>query len=818
MSIKGVLGVCFAFCFFLGNAYGQRREGYSPYRLMGQFEENTPIQITEKGFITIENYEVNALLQEFDLQKIVPFAKAALKGQMGSVSYNHPFVFHFSQEIPVMELTERLMQTGIFKFVEPDFIGKGDGICEVAPNDSYYKSRQWGLNNTGNFDTKSVEDADIDMNHAWEITTGDTSVIVAILDSGIDPDHPEFKGRLWNNSLETAKDSIDDDGNGYRDDLIGWDFANHDNAPIDDNGHGMNVTGIIGATGNNSYGYAGVDWNCKLMTCKVLESDGYGFYSWWASAIYYAVDNGADVINMSLGGSDPSSAMETAIAYAHKKNVPIVVSMGNGNSKVTKYPAGYTLTIAVGATDTDNKRVSPFFWGGGSSYGEHIDLCAPGNYIYGPALNGKLSSYYGGTSQSAPLVTGVVSLLKGLAPNISIDSIETLLQFGAKDQVGRTTEDTRGWDIFHGHGVLNAYKTLLLTQAKTISACDHHTLAGKYFDSSAVIFDTISGGPSCSSLVATFINIKYSPERQHQISACDSFEWIDGKVYKSSVDQVKHLIPNSIGCDSVHLLSLDLNQSSASVYRTSACEPYTWIDGNTYTRDETSATYVIPNHKGCDSTIRLRLNMGRHSSSAQLIDACEPYTWIDGKTYANSGTFLASVVLDHEGCDSTVWLHLKLHEFDNGLIEKDQKLRAIATNATYQWLDCDAEKAPILGENAQEFSPTKIGNYAVAIEKDGCTDTSDCYYIISANLEKKTQPTFEIYPNPFTDHFKITARKSESIISVTLMNNLGETLGKKTYPPTTDMVYDLHEIPSGIYYVRLEIEDQSATTYKLVKK
>ena len=805
-----VLFVC------IGTVRGQQSENYSKHRLIGQFLENTRVQVTEKGLLTIENHELNALLLAFDLQKIDPCAKKALQGHSGSFVYNHPFILHFKKTIPVKELAADLMGMGIFKFVEPDFVGKADGICEIAPTDTYYKSRQWGLNNTGTFNAKSVENADIDMNHAWRITTGDSTVVVAILDSGIDPDHPEFKGRIWKNDSETGQNTVDDDNNGFTDDIIGWDFAYFDNDPSDDNGHGLNVTGIIGATGNNLYGYAGVDWNCKLMTCKVLKSDGFGYYSWWASAIYYAVDNGADVINMSLGGNNPSSAMETAIAYAYKKNVPIIASMGNGDSKVTRYPAGYTLTIAVGATETDNERVSPFFWGGGSSYGEHIDLCAPGNYIYGLGLNGRLNSYWGGTSQAAPLVAGVVALIKGLSPNISIDSIETLLRYGAKDQVGRSTEDTEGWDIYHGHGVLNAYKTLLLTRAKVISACDQYTLKGTLYDSSAAIFDTING-PSCSALTATFIDIKYSPKREHQISACDSFEWIDGKVYRSSVDQAEYFIANSKGCDSAHLLTLNLQYSSSAVQQVNSCEPYTWIDGKTYTRDETSATYVVPNHVGCDSIIRLNLNMGRNSSSIQQVDACKSYTWIDGKTYSSSGTFLASVVLDHDGCDSTVWLHLKLHELDKGVTVGENKLTAVTGNATYQWLDCDAEKAPIPGENSQEFSPAESGNFAVVLKKDGCHDTSACYSITVSGIAEADQGRFEVYPNPATNALYLKGHSTQAG-TIQFIDFTGRVLyEEKVAPFDGKMLFDVADLPRGLTLVSFIKGDQRYTKKILIE-
>ena len=151
------------------------------------------------------------------------------------------------------------------------------------------------------------------MDLAWNIETGSSEIVVAVLDSGIKLDHPEFLGRVWNN---------DNQENGY-------DFANNDNDPTDDHGHGTNVAGIIGAISNNSTGYAGVDWNCKIMPLKVINDENWGYYSWWIDAIYYAVNNGANIINMSLGGSSYSQAMEDAVNFAVNNNVQVFVSMMN---------------------------------------------------------------------------------------------------------------------------------------------------------------------------------------------------------------------------------------------------------------------------------------------------------------------------------------------------------------------------------------------------------------------------------------------------------------------------------------------------------
>lgn len=233
----------------------------------------------------------------------------------GNKKKGDTYILKFKTDQDINQLIELYQNSNLFEYVEPNYIGTGggqQGLLKTILTDTYF-SRQYGLYNDGTFTlSAAVNDADIDMDLGWDIEQGDKSIIVAVLDAGAKLDHPEFSGRLLGNSNETL-DGTDTDNNGYIDDIEGWDFANNDNDPTDDHGHGTNVSGIIGANANNSLGYSGVDWNCKLMICKILDQNNSGQYSWWTDAIYYAVDNGAKVINMSVGGSGFSNTMQTAI-------------------------------------------------------------------------------------------------------------------------------------------------------------------------------------------------------------------------------------------------------------------------------------------------------------------------------------------------------------------------------------------------------------------------------------------------------------------------------------------------------------------------
>ena len=380
----------------------------------------------------------------------------------GNKKMEDTYVINLESDKQIEELIELYRLTDLFEYVEQNFVGHGHGYSQTTPNDTFF-NRQWSHYNDGTFSlSNSTVDADIDSELAWDITQGNSNLIIAILDSGLKLDHPEFAGRIWTNPSE-VQDGSDTDSNGFIDDINGgWDFVNNDNNPTDDHGHGTNVAGIAVASGNNSNGYAGVNWNSKIMVCKILDDNNSGLYSWWADAIYYAVDNGASVINLSAGGNGSSTLLENVINYAYNNNVVIVVSTGNQNS-VIQYPARYTNAFAVGSTDSDDTRSAPFFWSStsGSNFGPELDFVAPGNYIYGLSYssNTNFNTYWGGTSQAAPHVAGLVSLLLSVDSNLTVDQIRTILEESSEDQVG-DSDDTIGWDQYYGHGRINAYNAL----------------------------------------------------------------------------------------------------------------------------------------------------------------------------------------------------------------------------------------------------------------------------------------------------------------------------------------------------------------------
>jgi len=269
-------------------------------------------------------------------------------------------------------------------------------------------------------------DADIDAPEAWDVTTGNSNVVVAVIDTGVDYAHADLAANMWKNPNEIAGNNIDDDGNGYIDDIYGIDAVNGDGDPYDDNSHGTHIAGTIGAVGNNGIGVAGVNWNVKIMACKFLDANGSGFTSDAIECIEYILNHKTNGINVkvtnnSWGGGAYSQALYDAIQAMENEDILFIAAAGNNsvNADVTPhYPSSYNLNniISVAATNS-NDALSGF-----SNYGvASVDLAAPGSNIYSTIL-GKAYAYKSGTSMATSHVTGAAALVweQNLSANYSV--------------------------------------------------------------------------------------------------------------------------------------------------------------------------------------------------------------------------------------------------------------------------------------------------------------------------------------------------------------------------------------------------------------
>ena len=359
--------------------------------------------------------------------------------------YQLTFPIGFSSE----QLQQKLMKYACIEAVELNRLNR---FCsDISPNDARF-NEQWNMTS-------------MNMSQAWQIERGEPSVVVAVVDSGIQINHPDIENQLWHNADEIPFNNIDDDNNGYVDDIIGWDFSDaptlnghgdwtkRDNQPDDETGHGTQVSGIIAAETDNGIGIAGITPNCRIMTLRAGFRIGGGAFLQnddVAAAIVYAADNGADVINLSLGDTVNAFLIRDAVQYAYNRGCLLIAAAGNSSDPYSLYPAALPNVISVAALDRDLQL-------GGSNFGASIDLAAPGEDILttdliAGGLEGEEGyGYKSGTSMAAAHVSGVSALLFSASPSCSNSQVEQWLK--------QTTKQLRIPQLV-GAGLIDAYAAL----------------------------------------------------------------------------------------------------------------------------------------------------------------------------------------------------------------------------------------------------------------------------------------------------------------------------------------------------------------------
>jgi subtilisin family serine protease len=401
----------------------------------------------DPGLVSIPN----SVLVQFDLQAPRADVAAALGGAEARVVRAYslvPGLVHVRTSLPVDQALAALAASPSVLTAEPDYVQR-----QVAtPNDTYY-GLEWGLHNTGQTiqGQVGVADADIDMPEVWDITTGDPNFVIAVIDSGTQWTHPDLDGNIWSNPGEIAGNGVDDDGNGYVDDVRGWDFYSGDNNPDDGDGHGTHTAGTIGAEGNNGTGVAGVNWRCRIMPLRFLGPFG-GSTSDAIAAVEYAAGKGVKVSNNSWGGGPYSSGLFNAINASKGVGHIFVAAAGNAgtnNDSSPFYPANYNLDNVISVAATDNRDALASF----SNYGAStVDLGAPGVNI-ASTYTGSSYVWSSGTSMAAPHVSGVVALVYQQNPGFTYSQV-----------VGKILDSVRPVSALDGRcvtgGVLNALAAL----------------------------------------------------------------------------------------------------------------------------------------------------------------------------------------------------------------------------------------------------------------------------------------------------------------------------------------------------------------------
>ena len=376
--------------------------------------------------------------------------RASLEASYGMRKIRYfPFIdVHVYEATWYKEMTLRgLNRNQNVEYAEEDFLVS---IDSTSPNDPSF-SNLWGLHNTGQ--TGGTTDADIDAPEAWDLSTGSSNVIVAVIDTGVDYNHPDLNANMWTNPGETPGNGIDDDGNGYVDDYYGINArynALDPGDPMDDHSHGTHCSGTIAAVGNNGTGVVGVCWTARIMALKFLGSSGSGSTSDAVECVEYAIDKGAHIMSNSWGGGGYSQSLKNAIAAAKNAGILFMAAAGNSgtnNDTSPHYPSSYDDDNIIAVTATDNSDNHLYNYGASS-----VDVAAPGKSIYSTILSNGYG-YKSGTSMATPHVAGLAALIKAYNSGLNWQQIKNRILDNVEQKSSLAGKILTG-------GRINAYSSL----------------------------------------------------------------------------------------------------------------------------------------------------------------------------------------------------------------------------------------------------------------------------------------------------------------------------------------------------------------------
>jgi subtilisin family serine protease len=428
-----------------------------------------PSAAVAKGARSFGIAALDAFAQKYSVESVAPvFPDARVPGN-GTVDLTKFYVLKYSSPVDAFSAARELSALADVDYAEPWFIYRTNDAPAFTPNDSLYPL-QWAL-------TRIRADS------AWGVSQGDTSVVIGIVDTGVEWDHPDLVGNIWFNPGETGLDGaghdkrfngIDDDGDGKIDDWRGWDFAGADfTNPVEDNdpsptgdniAHGTHVAGIASGVTNNHTGIAGVGFHCRILPVKASSDNdtragGFAFIIAGFQGVAYAAQMGANVISLSWGGPGASQFEQDVVNFATEHGSLIVAAAGNGSSSEPSYPAGYDHVISVAATNGSDVKESY------SNFGSSIDVCAPGGDFNGVNTT-ILSTYFpstyaglAGTSQATPQVSGVAALVKANFPSYNPLQVGEQVRVSCDD----ISAQNPGFVNTLGRGRINAYRALTLS-------------------------------------------------------------------------------------------------------------------------------------------------------------------------------------------------------------------------------------------------------------------------------------------------------------------------------------------------------------------
>jgi len=387
--------------------------------------------------------------RDLSIQNVVKITAENLYGLKEIHYFSFIDVYLYKTGLDTRSVIENLNKNAAVLFAEPDYMVKAD----IVPNDPLF-ANLWGLHNTGQ--TGGSEDADIDAPEVWDITTGSPNVVVAVLDTGVDYNHEDLSANMWTNPGEVPANGIDDDGNGYVDDVFGINAIEETGDPLDDQGHGTHVSGTIAAVGNNGIGIVGVCWQAKIMALKFLDDEGIGYISNSILCIEYALAKGVKILNNSWGGDGYSDSLKDAIKACEDADVLFLAAAGNDgrNTDITPhFPSAFeNPNILSVAAANNNDDLASF-----SNFGKtSVDVAAPGTSIQSTTPNNNYG-YMNGSSMATPHVSGLAALLKSQDPSLSWQDIKTRI-------LNRVDKNVSLLPTILTGGRINAHKVFLSEQ------------------------------------------------------------------------------------------------------------------------------------------------------------------------------------------------------------------------------------------------------------------------------------------------------------------------------------------------------------------
>lgn len=523
-----------------------------------KLKQNAPAELLtsfRNNSIRSDKYSVTKTLNRFNVanSKLL-FDKIPTGVLDNSVSgFERIFLISVAQNLSG-DLLSILSKNEFVEYIETNRVLK----IEFDPNDTYY-SNQYSLPLIG-------------MPSVWNITQGDSNLVLGVVDTGLDFLHPDLQNSFKLNYGEMGVDGlgrdkrsngVDDDNNGFIDDWRGWDFTDEpftgdprrgdyltpDNDPTDDNknSHGTAVTGIINASFNNALGISSIAPKCKVLILRAFDAEGFGEEDDVANAVLYGIAQGVKIFNFSFGDYVYSNLLKDVVKFAYSKNVTIICSAGNDGSDRLHYPSAYDEVISVGASAPDDARFSS------SSYGATVDIYAPGFQIFTTMRKGKGSSTYGGdydningTSFSAPIIVGVAALMKSMNPNLTNEEIRGIL-------VSNTAlfPNQSGWNNLYSSGRVDALKSVQNVAFPSVARI--HFPFQDYTTFSDIIPICISAASPLLQSYSIYYSVGYRSENWIPLVTNQTSQVLNDTVYRWNISSLP---------DTSYTLRLSINSNS----------------------------------------------------------------------------------------------------------------------------------------------------------------------------------------------------------------------------------------------------------------